>query len=94
MNQTEVFQKVILNRGSYKNQNLDSFWLACLEGGNSREWTVQKKENKRTKKEGQMRERNGGRPYTEFKLSLKNKYNIMPYSLDDIALQHDCSDMG
>lgn len=41
-----------------------------------------------------MRERGGGRQYTEFKLSLMNKYIIMPYSLDDIALQHDCSDVG
>jgi len=42
-----------------------------------------------------MRERNEGRQYTEFKLPLMNKYYIiMPYSLDDIALQHDCSDVG
>ena len=50
MNQTEVFQKVILNRGSCENQNLDSFWLACLQGGNNRELTVQKKEKKKQKK--------------------------------------------
>ena len=39
-------------------------------------------QKRKTKKEREMRERNGGRQYTEFKLSLMNNI-IMPYSLDD-----------